>query len=52
VIPTAADFFGGSTGDRILRNSIFSDAQEGTDLGQDGPTPNDPGAPHGGANAP
>ncbi len=32
-----------STGNRILRNSIFDNAQMGIDLGEDGVTPNDAG---------
>ena len=32
-----------ATGNRILSNSIFANVQQGIDLGQDGPTANDPG---------
>jgi CSLREA domain-containing protein len=35
--------FGLATGNRVLRNSIFSNAGLGIDLGGDGLTPNDPG---------
>lgn len=39
-----------STGNRILRNSIFLNAGVGIDLGNDGSTPNDPGDPDTGPN--
>ena len=49
-----------SVGNRILRNSIFANGQDGIDLdgngiqpgdSGDGPSPNDPGDPDGGANS-
>jgi hypothetical protein len=40
----------GGTGNRILSNSIFSNADMGIDLGDNGVTPNDPGDPDTGAN--
>jgi CSLREA domain-containing protein len=39
-----------STGNRILSNSIFSNALRGIDLDDDGPTPNDAGDADAGAN--
>ena len=33
----------GATGNRVLSNSIFANGGLGIDLGDDGPTPNDPG---------
>ena len=39
-----------STGNSILRNSMFSNDHSGIDLGGDGPTPNDPGDEDNGPN--
>ncbi len=38
------------TGNRISQNYIYDNAGPGIDLGNDGPTPNDPGDPDAGAN--
>ena len=39
-----------TTGNAVLGNSIFSNAFQGIDLGNDGPTANTPGGPHLGPN--